>query len=123
MGRIGQSKRSYPRVARLNQVIREVLADSLERISDDDPRLDLLTITEVKVDPDMRNAKVFLSRADDDVLEALEESRAALQRALARQMTMKRTPHLYFELDHSIESGARIDRIIKSIDLGDDGEA
>jgi len=51
--------RSYPRTARVNEVVREVLADELERLSD--PRLGLVTLTDVEVSADLRHADVYYS--------------------------------------------------------------
>ena len=70
--------RQYPRTARLNRLMREIVADALEQI--DDERLDLLTVTAVEVEPDLRHALVFYdslqgAEGDDEVLEALAESR------------------------------------------------
>jgi ribosome-binding factor A len=50
------SPRKYPRTARVNEVVREVLAEELERLSD--PRLGLVTVTSVDVSPDLRHATV-----------------------------------------------------------------
>lgn len=112
------SQRSYPRVARLNQVVREVLAEEIERVADFDDRLELVTITDVSVDPDMRHALVFVSRSTDAISEALEEARPGLQHAVARQTRMKRTPLLRFLLDASLFTGERIETIIR--DLNED---
>ena len=49
--------RRYPRVARVNEVLREVLAEAIERIADADERLAMLTVTAVRTDPDLRQAK------------------------------------------------------------------
>ena len=91
--------RQYPRTARLNELVREIVADELERI--DDERLELFTVTAVLVEPDMRRAKVFFDTLDgeegDDVtLEALAEHRIRLQGAIGRQARTKRVPELTF---------------------------
>ena len=57
--RESSSSRRYPRTARVNHVVHEVVADELERIDDD--RLELTTVTGVEVDPDLRHATVWLS--------------------------------------------------------------
>ena len=54
-----RSPRKYPRTLRVNEVVRETLADQLERM--EDPRLELVTITGVDVSPDLRHANVFYS--------------------------------------------------------------
>ena len=54
---MAKAARRYDRTARVNEVVREVLADELERIGD--PALGLLTITGVEVTPDLRQATVY----------------------------------------------------------------
>ena len=56
------SVRRYPRMARVNEVVREVIADELERLSD--PRLGLVTVTGVDVSADLRHATVYYSALD-----------------------------------------------------------
>src|SRR3954462_5801139 len=92
----------YPRTARLNELVRQILADELERI--DDERLHLVTIMSVVVDPDLRHATVYVdtpegAARDDEVIEGLNERRARLQSSIAKQARMKRTPQLAFRPD------------------------
>ena len=63
--------RGYPRSARVNEILREVLADELERMEDTDERFGLLTITAVQCEPDLRHALVFLSSMNEEEEEAL----------------------------------------------------
>jgi ribosome-binding factor A len=114
--------REYPRTARLNELLREIVADELERIDDD--RLPLLTVVSVEVEPDLRRATVYYDHldgdaGDDDALEALGEARKRLQAAIGKQAHMKWTPELSFRPDPSVRSGERIDTILR--DMGDDG--
>jgi ribosome-binding factor A len=110
--------RDYPRTARLNELVREILADELERLDDD--RLDLLTIISVVVEPDLRHAVVYYDcldgeAGDEAAQAALGEARVRLQSAIARQSRTKRTPELSFRPDPSVRSGARIDEILRDI--------
>ncbi len=52
-----QSSRDYPRTARVNRLVQEILADTLEEL--DDERVELLAITTVEVEPDLRHATVY----------------------------------------------------------------
>ncbi len=116
-----QSQRQYPRTARVNELCREILADELERVDDD--RLVLVTITHVSVDPDLRHANVefsSLGEAEDEAKEALEEHRVRLQRAIASQARLKRTPELRFSLDSVISRGARIEELLREDPAHDD---
>ncbi|MEZ5170139.1 MAG: 30S ribosome-binding factor RbfA [Acidimicrobiia bacterium] len=112
------STRRYPRTARVNEVVREALADALERMSD--PRLELVTVTGVEVSPDLREAKVFysaLGHSDDaeGTLEALRSAAPALRSSLGRDVQMKYLPRLDFLEDPAIEAGQRIEDIIRSL--------
>lgn len=132
--------RQYPRTARLNELLREILADELERLDDD--RLQLLTITAVDIEGDLARAEVFYDsmsgeEGDEEVLEALGEIRWKLQRAIGREARMKRTPELSFAPDPAVRAGARIDELLtvlpeptatvdpavydESVTAGDDG--
>jgi ribosome-binding factor A len=107
--------RQYPRTARLNELLREILADELERLDDD--RLQLLTITSVDIEGDLGRAEVFYDslageEGDEEVLEALGEIRWKLQRAIGREARMKRTPELSFAPDPAVRAGARIDELL-----------
>lgn len=105
----------YPRSLRVNQVLREVLAEELERLADADERLRLVTVTSVDTAPDLRHATVFLSSLSDDGADALAERRPHLQRSLGRQLRMKRTPLLAFEVDPAVISGSRVEDVLRRI--------
>ena len=70
----------YPRALRVNEVLRQVVAEELERLADADERLRLVTVTSVDTSPDLRHATVYLGSLDDEAAEALEERRSQLQR-------------------------------------------
>ena len=111
---------AYPRTARVNQVLREVVAEEVERLGDGDPRLELVTVTGVSVDRDLRHATVWLSSLSEDAAAALAEDRVALQAAIGRQVRLKRTPQLTFAADPAVASGARIEDILRRLDGHDD---
>lgn len=109
----GDDPGRYPRVARVNELCREIVADELERV--DDERLDLVTITHVSVSPDLRHATVEFSRLgeeEDEATEALGEHRVRLQAAIAHQARLRRTPELSFRVDQVITAAARIEALL-----------
>ena len=108
--------RRYPRTARVDELCREIVAEELERIDDD--RIPLVTVTHVRVDPDLRRAVVEVTALDgeDEVLEALAEHRIRLQGAIGRQARLKRTPELRFTIDAVVRQGERIDAILRDMD-------
>jgi ribosome-binding factor A len=116
--------RRYPRTARLNELVREIVAEELERI--DDERLGFFTVTAVEVDPGIEHAKVLWSdigASDEVVLEVLEEHRPRLQQAVNRQTHMRRTPILSFHPDQVERTASRIEEILRDLDLPDDPPA
>ena len=109
----GQSNERYPRMARVNELCREILADELELIEDE--RLELVTIINVDVDPDLRRARVdfsSLGEGEDEAAEALEEHRHRLQTAIAKQARLRNTPELRFAVDTVIEYADRIEELL-----------
>jgi len=120
------SPRQYPRTARINELLREILADELEHLDDD--RLQLLTVTSVSIEGDLRHAVVFFDSirgedGDPEILEALGELRWRLQGAIGRQARMKHTPELSFEPDPAIRAGARIDSLLADLPQASDDES
>ena len=112
-------KRDYPRMARVNALLQEIIGDELERI--DDERLELVTVTAVDCESDLRRAVVqfdSLRGAEDDeaVLAAFGNLRPRLQKAVARQARLKRTPELRFEPDVVIRSAERVDEVLRGIE-------
>jgi ribosome-binding factor A len=105
----------YARSLRINQVLREVLAEELERLSDADERLRLLTITSVDTAPDLRTATVYLSTLGPEAAEALEERRPQLQRTIGSEMRIKRTPRLAFIADPAVQSGAAVEEVLRRL--------
>ena len=107
--------RRYSRLDRVNEALREVLADELERI--DDRRLELVTVTGVKVEPDLRHAQVWFDTLQDDVKAAgaLLTHRVRLQAAIGRELRLKRTPELAFTPDPAIAVGTRVEEILREL--------
>lgn len=111
----------YPRTARVNELLREVLADALERLSDNDERLGMITVTGIETVADLSRATVYLSTLDESSSAALEEHRSELQHAIGNQVRMKRTPQLGFAADPGVEHGQRVEEILRRVRVrGDD---
>lgn len=113
--RTHQRHRDFPRTARLNELLREIIAEALERIDDD--RLQLVTVTAVDVDAALEKAIVYVAAidpdADDETLEALAEVRTRVQGAVAREARIKRTPELVFRIDDVLRTAERIDELLR----------
>ncbi len=114
----GGSSRDYPRTARVNELLREIIGDELERI--DDPRLEWVSITGIDVNPELSTAMVFYSslggaESDPTVLEALAERRVRLQGAIGRQARLRRTPELHFGPDRGVREGIRVEALLREL--------
>jgi ribosome-binding factor A len=114
--------RPFPRVARLNAVVHEVVAEEIERVSDADERLAMLTVTDVVCEPDMRHAVVYLASLPEGSSEALEEHRRAIQSAVGSQTHMKRTPLLRFLVDPAIIEGNRVEDALRRAKRTSEGD-
>ncbi len=117
----GAAKR-YPRSARVNEILREVLADELERMEDSDERLGLLTVTAVQCDADLRHALVLFSSLDEEEERALADIRVRLQAAVSTQVRLKRTPQLRFAADPAVAEGLKIEEILRRLPKGSEGD-
>lgn len=105
-----------PRMLKVNSILREVLAEEVEKLSDE--RLELIAITGVDTAPNLRKALVYVDVLSDDhqdVLEALNHAAPRLQREIAKQVRIKYTPVLEFAIDPGIVAGNKIDEILRTI--------
>jgi len=106
------------RMLRINEVVKRELSGIVAREVNFEGAL--VSINQVDVTPDLKNAHVFVSvlgtEARDSVMSKLASHRPALQGELARHVTMKYTPHLIFHLDDSIERGARVIEIMQEME-------
>ncbi len=87
----------------------------------DDPHLKLISITDVTVSPDLREANVYASALDgevvkDNVLASLEHARGFLRHGLAERMQLRVVPDLHFHWDKSLETSDRIERLLDQIE-------
>jgi ribosome-binding factor A len=106
----------------VNEVLRQIVAEELERLADADERLRLVTVTSVDTAPDLRHATVYLGTLGDEAAEALEERRGQLQRAVGTQVRMKRTPRLAFAADPAVEAGLRVEEVLRRLAAHGGGE-
>jgi len=113
------------RMRRVNESVRQVLAEALLELKD--PRIGLVTVTGVDTSSDLRYATVYVSvlgsvKKRDSSLRGLEAAHGLLQARLARELRMKRTPQLTFEYDPTVEHGVRMSRLIDELAPRDDAD-
>lgn len=107
---------STPRMLKVNSILREVLAEEVEKLSDS--RLELVSVTGVDTAPNLRKALVFVDALGEDhdgVIEALTAAAPRLQREIGRQVRIKYTPVLDFEIDPAVVTGTKIDSILRTL--------
>ncbi|MBA3273100.1 MAG: 30S ribosome-binding factor RbfA [Chthoniobacterales bacterium] len=108
------------RLLRVNELVRRQLSMIITR----DMRFEdvLVTINQVDVTPDLKNAHVFVSvlgkGSAKGVIAQLDANRTVLQAEMAKEVILKYTPHLNFHLDDSIERGDRVFKILQEIAPG-----
>jgi ribosome-binding factor A len=112
------------RLLRVNELLKRELSSLLVReMTFEDS---LVTVNQVDVTPDLKNAHVYISvlggNGRKDVLPKLEANRSMLQNDLAKHVVLKYTPHLVFHLDDSIERGSRVLEIMQEIETPPDEE-
>lgn len=83
-----------------------------------DPRIDNVTITDVDVSPDLKNASVYVSAITTDVdqaIKALRKAKGFIKLKIGERIRIKYLPDLKFEKDETIDEAMKIERIIKEI--------
>ncbi len=98
--------------------MKEEIADILMR-KIKDPRIGFVTVTDVEVADDLRNAKVFVSIYGGDrekTLKGLQSASAYIRSELGRRMRLKFMPELLFRFDSTVEQGAHIMELLRSIE-------
>jgi bifunctional oligoribonuclease and PAP phosphatase NrnA len=103
------------RMRRVNEVIREVLAEGVEALGD--PGLGFVTVTTVRTTADLSHADVFVSVLGSEKrrarsLRALDRAHGVLQARIARELHFKRTPQLSFHYDETIDQAMRLEELI-----------
>lgn len=118
------------RLLRVGEQVRHVLSELLQRgdVHDDVLTSHPVSVTEVRMSPDLRHATVFvkplLGRDEDAVLKALRTNTAFLQREVARRVRMKYAARLKFLADESFDEAVHVSALLRNPhvaqDLGDD---
>jgi len=108
------------RIDRIEEQLRIELSEIIER-EIHDPRVGLATVTAIKVSPDLRHARVFVTVLGGEeqkkkTLEGLKSAASFIRRALSKRLQhLKRVPELTFGYDESVEKGIRIEELLEQI--------
>ncbi len=120
--------RTYKRADRVKQVIQEEISQILQ-FEMKDPRLSLLSVTNVELTSDLREAKIYISSLDANIdqkecLAGLRRASGYIRGLLGRRLTIKFIPTLQFYFDDSVAHQERILALIDEIHRhDDDGDA
>ncbi len=114
------------RASRVGDQIREDLSTLLAR-EVQDPGIGFVTITHVKVSPDLQQARAYYTTLGDEkarreTARALERALPFLRRQIGQRLRLKRVPELSFFYDEAIEKGDRIERILLELNKPHDDE-
>jgi ribosome-binding factor A len=106
------------RPRRVSEEFREILAEEIPKLKD--PRVGFVTVTGVKVTPDLRRAIVFYTAMGDDkarkaTAAGLRSATGHLRQVIGHQVRMKVLPDLEFEEDETIETADRIEELLREL--------
>ncbi|MCL6556119.1 MAG: 30S ribosome-binding factor RbfA [Burkholderiales bacterium] len=110
--------KDHSRLRRVAEQIRRELADLL-RLEVKDPRIGMVTLTDVEVSNDYAHAKVYFSLLGDqarvqEALQGLQSAAGFLRSEVARRVKLRVMPQLHFVHDTSIERGMQMDKLIEA---------
>ena len=105
--------KEFSRATRVAEQMQRELADLLQ-FEVKDPRVGMITITQVEVTGDMAHAKIFYTaaKASDIIQQGLEKSAGFLRTQIAKRMLLRTVPQLHFVYDASIDNGMKMVQLI-----------
>jgi ribosome-binding factor A len=112
------SKPAFKRSARVSDQMKQEIADILMR-KIKDPRIGFVTVTDVDLSDDLKNAKVFISIYGGDrkkTLTGLNSATSFIRSELGKRMRMRCVPELLFRFDSTVEQGAHIMELLREIE-------
>lgn len=111
--------RNNNRMGRIDEEYRKELSQIISYDLKNPNVTGMISVTKVKVTPDLKYAKVYVSIFNSknikETMEGLKKSSGFIRTELAKRINLRNTPELIFEIDDSIEYGAKIDSILKEI--------
>jgi ribosome-binding factor A len=116
---------AHNRPERVGQMVQELLGELFAR-GMRDPRIGLVTITGVKMSPDLREARVYWTVHGDPeqrkhTAKGLDNARGFLRREIGASLTLRVVPDLHFTYDEAIDRGERIEQLIRQVHDEDKG--
>ena len=107
------------RMDRVNEQIKKEVGNIIDLKLKNPNITGIISVTKVKTSPDLRSARIYISllnsKSKKNTLEGLKNASGYIRSELASRMNLRYTPELIFEIDDSMEYGARIENILKEI--------
>ena len=111
--------KSENRLNRINEELKKEISQIISFELKNPEATGLISVTKVKITPDFKYAKVYISllntKNDEKTMEALKQSAGFVRSLLAKRVNLRMTPELVFEQDDSMEYGMKIDSILKDL--------
>ena len=111
------------RLGRINEELRKEISNIITFELKDPNITGLISITKVKVTPDLKYAKVYVSiinaKNNEKTMQGLKDSSGFIRTQIAKTVNLRVTPQLVFEFDDSIEYGMKIESIIKELNISE----
>ena len=111
--------RNNNRMGRIDEEYRKELSQIISYDLKNPNVTGMISVTKVKVTTDLKYAKVYVSILNSknikETMDGLKKSSGFIRSELAKRINLRNTPELIFEIDDSIEYGAKIDSILKEI--------
>ena len=115
------------RIGRINEEIQKELSGLIRNLKDPRVQDTMISITHVETTPDLRWAKVYVSFLQEerakDALKGLKSAGGYLRRELGRALNLRYTPELNWALDDSITYGAKMLKLINSLEVNKDEDS
>ena len=109
------------RMNRIDEQLREEISKIIDQELNDPNLTGMVSVSSVKTTPDLRYARVFITmygcKSQKENLAILKKSSGYIRSLIAKKVNLRITPELVFEFDDSIEYGAKIDKILKDMNL------
>jgi ribosome-binding factor A len=111
---------THARADRVGQEIQSAVADLVTRGMLRDPRIGFITITGVKVSPDLRVARVYYSMIGSEeerkqTQEGLDAAKGFVRREVTARVKLRVSPEIFFSFDESLGEGEKIDRLLREV--------
>ena len=111
--------RNNNRIGRIDEEYRKELSQIISYDLKNPNVTGMISVTKVKVTTDLKYAKIYVSILNSknikETMDGLKKSSGFIRSELAKRVNLRNTPELIFEIDDSIEYGAKIDSILKEI--------